>query len=83
MAETMQNELRQQLENTTRVAKKVDHVFILKSSKIPSILIEIGFLSNDSESLRLANSNYQRKMADAIYRGILRYHTMEHVSKSE
>ncbi len=81
-AETVQQELREQLENTSRVAKKVDTVFILKSSEIPSILIEVGFLSNLGETELLANTKYQQKLADAIYRGILRYHANGHVSRT-
>jgi N-acetylmuramoyl-L-alanine amidase len=82
-AETMQNELRKQLENTTRVAKKVDNVYILKTSSIPSILVEIGFLSNDEEARQLANQQYQKKLADAMYRGIIRYSIDGTVSKKK
>jgi N-acetylmuramoyl-L-alanine amidase len=79
----MQNEMRKQLENTTRVAKKVDNVYILKTSSIPSILVEIGFLSNDEEARQLANQQYQKKLADAMYRGIIRYSIDGTVSKKK
>lgn len=46
---------------------------VLKSPDIPSILIETGFLSNAYEEKQLAQSDYQKKMALAIYRGILKY----------
>jgi N-acetylmuramoyl-L-alanine amidase len=82
-AETMQNELRKQLENTTRVAKQTDKVFILKSATIPSILVEIGFLSNQQESQLLADHRYQRKLADAMYRGIIRFYGDGNMSKSK
>lgn len=73
-AEIVQRELREQLANTNRVAKKVDTVYILNRSKIPSVLIEVGFLSNEREASMLASSKYQRSLADAIYRGVMRYH---------
>jgi N-acetylmuramoyl-L-alanine amidase len=43
---------------------------VLKSPDIPSILIETGFISNVQESGLLATTNYQKKMAAAIHRGI-------------
>ncbi len=43
---------------------------VLKSPDIPSILVETGFISNPQESSLLATSNYQKKMAAALHRGI-------------
>jgi len=46
---------------------------VLKSPDIPSLLIETGFLSNPSEAKKLKTSDYQKKMAKAIFNGIKRY----------
>lgn len=46
---------------------------VLKSPDIPSILVETGFISNPSEAKNLANKNYQKKMAQAIFKGIIGY----------
>jgi N-acetylmuramoyl-L-alanine amidase len=46
---------------------------VLKSPDIPSILIETGFISNPSEAKKLANKNYQKKMAHSIFKGITQY----------
>lgn len=43
---------------------------VLKSPDIPSLLVETGFISNPAEASRLADPNYQRRMAAAIHRGI-------------
>ena len=43
---------------------------VLKSPDIPSILVETGFISNPGEARKLKTASYQRKMADAIFRGI-------------
>jgi len=43
---------------------------VLKSPDIPSILVETGFISNPGEARKLKTSSYQRRMADAIFRGI-------------
>lgn len=43
---------------------------VLKSPDIPSILVETGFISNPTEARQLADPNYQRQMAQAIFAGI-------------
>ena len=46
---------------------------VLKSPDIPSILVETGFISNPGEARKLARSDHQKKLADAIFQGIARY----------
>lgn len=73
LADFVQAELRNTLENTDRVAKTVNTVYLLKALKMPSVLVEVGFLSHPQESALLGDDVYQRKVATSIYRGILRY----------
>lgn len=73
----IQDELRVNLENTDRLAKKLSNVFILKEAKIPGAIVEVGFLSNPSEAELLREKEYQNKVAASIYQGILRYYTNE------
>ena len=40
---------------------------------MPSVLIEIGFISNPSEEKRLKKGAFQKKMAEAIGRGIANF----------
>ena len=47
---------------------------VLKSPDIPSMLVETAFISNPKEERRLKTSHYQRKLANAIFHGIRRYH---------
>jgi N-acetylmuramoyl-L-alanine amidase len=46
---------------------------VLKSPDIPSILIEMAFISNPLEEKRLTNAKYQKDLALAIYEGIVNY----------
>lgn len=46
---------------------------VLKSPAIPSILVEIGFLSNPKEEIKLGNPSYQNKLAEALFKGIYTY----------
>jgi N-acetylmuramoyl-L-alanine amidase len=76
IAKLIQQQFVEHLKNTTRVANKTDRsIYLLKISKIPSVLIEAGFLSHQKEANQLSDEKYQRKIADCIYRGILKYYT--------
>lgn len=55
---------------------------VLKSPDIPSVLIEMAFISNPSEEKRLTNAGYQKKLALAVYEGILKYSIGESSEKS-
>ncbi len=52
---------------------KKANFFVLKFSYMPSVLIEIGYLSNPGEARNLINRDYQRKIASEIARGINSY----------
>lgn len=46
---------------------------VLKSPDIPSILVETGFITNPDEERKLRSSDYQGKVALAIYTAINKY----------
>lgn len=72
LAETIQAELIRVLGNTNRAAKHEDF-FTNRLTKMPSVIVEIGFLSNQEEEKLLIQPKYQSKMAYAIYAGIVKY----------
>lgn len=76
----IQDEIKRNLENTDREAKKNQDIFILRNAKIPSVLVEAGFLSNSSEAHLLGTEEYQKKVAASIYQGILRHAAGERMS---
>ncbi|HEQ71222.1 MAG TPA: N-acetylmuramoyl-L-alanine amidase [Spirochaetia bacterium] len=43
---------------------------VVRKAKMPSILIELGFLSNRDEALKLASDEYLQKLSFAIYNGV-------------
>jgi N-acetylmuramoyl-L-alanine amidase len=77
LAADIQAEIRESLGNTSRAAKPNDTLYLLKTLKMPTALVEVGFLSHPEESRMLADEDYQKKVAAAIYRGILRYAASE------
>ena len=46
---------------------------VLKSANIPSILIELGYLSNRAEEIKLKTSLHRKKMSRLILKGIKKY----------
>ncbi len=46
---------------------------VLKAPDIPSILVETAFISNPDEEQNLLNTDYQTKMAGAIFSGVRNY----------
>lgn len=49
--------------------------WVLWSVSMPSILIEMGFLSNPTEEKFLTDEQHKKEIADAIYRGFAAYYT--------
>ncbi|MFC0469709.1 N-acetylmuramoyl-L-alanine amidase CwlD [Halalkalibacter kiskunsagensis] len=79
IAKFVQDEVRRNLENTSRQAKPIHNVYLLKHAETPGVLIEAGFLSNPTEAELLQTEEYQQKIAASIYQGILRHYTGESV----
>jgi len=46
---------------------------VLIGSRVPSILVEIGFLSNPQEENLLQRADHRQRIADALYRGVAQY----------
>ena len=47
--------------------------YVLRNTAMPSILVEVGFVTGQFDSRNLANPTYRSQMAQAIALGILRY----------
>lgn len=77
LAKFVQDEIRRNLENTTREAKPIQAIYLLKHANIPGVLVEAGFLSNPNEAAQLESEMYQEKIAASIYQGIMRFYAGE------
>jgi N-acetylmuramoyl-L-alanine amidase len=61
-----------------RGVKKAPFVVLIGAS-MPSILVEIGFISNSREESQLKRSDHRQKLAEALYKGVARYaETLSH-----
>lgn len=52
---------------------KQANFYVLRGAFMPSILIELGFISNPDEERLLANDEYQQRLARTIFEGIKRF----------
>lgn len=52
---------------------KTARFYVIKFTRIPSVLVEVGYLSNKFEELKLKDDSYADRMADVIAKGILTY----------
>lgn len=62
-----------QPENKRVNKQATSSTYLLHNAVVPAVLVECGFLSNESELLRLKDGEYQKKLAFSITGGILEY----------
>ncbi len=62
-------------ENDREALQKKDDIIITKDCKTTTVIVECGFLSNETECVKLADEAYQIKLAEAIKLGIDNYFT--------
>lgn len=70
------NNVIKELKKITKMHKKTPqsgNFAVLKSSDIPSILVETGFISNHKEEKNLTWGKHQQRLASAIHTGIKNY----------
>lgn len=67
-------EIQTQLINTTGFIDrgiKTANFYVLRNTSAPSVLVELGFISNPREEALLAEGEFQGKLAQAIAKGII------------
>ncbi len=62
-----------QPDNTRETKPATSSIYLLWHTEVPSVMVECGFLSNESEEKKLNDKIYQQQMAFAIYNGLLDY----------
>lgn len=78
LAETIQAHLIAGIaDGTDRAALSKRDVLLFKNPTVPIVIVECGFLSNRSEEALLMQDDYQRKLAECIYNGIMEFSNRE------
>lgn len=73
LAETMQQALKNFPQGNRRQAKQDLGILVLNANKIPGVLVETGYATNQQEAAMLSNEAYQQKLAAHIAKA-LAYH---------
>ena len=71
LAKSIQSYFKSELKS--KMLPKPGDYYLLNETSIPGVLLECGFLSNPSERKLLQEKNYQDKIAEAIFAGVLQY----------
>ncbi len=70
LATAIQNELVKHLKATNRGVVQRTNLVVLRETKMPAVLVELGFISNPAEQLKLMDENYLKLAAEAMANGI-------------
>jgi N-acetylmuramoyl-L-alanine amidase len=62
-----------QTQNARKRVEMAAEYFLLKCAPCPSVIVECGFLSNAEDERLLCDGAWQKKMASAIFSGLLAY----------
>jgi N-acetylmuramoyl-L-alanine amidase len=49
--------------------------YVVRNNNVPSVLIELGFITNNSDYQKLTSDYYQNIFAQSIYNGIVQYYS--------
>ena len=74
IAKTIQEEFNNNLNSPLEEKKLNDSIYMYKKLKIPGVLIECGFISNNKERELLNSDNYQDEIVDSIINGLIKYY---------
>lgn len=66
------DELSTALGSRNRGVSNGDSIYIVRTSKVPVTLLEVGFISNNEEFNLLCSDSYKKKAAQGIYNGIMK-----------
>lgn len=72
LAEYIQQELIKVPGMNLRIAKPGDF-YVIKNTPMPAVIVEMGYISNSKERVKLQQSWYQDQLARAVAKGIARY----------
>ncbi len=71
LAKALVNDLSVALNTKNRGSIKSEFI-VIKHNTVPAVLIELGYMTNDTELSKLTDETYQKKAAETIYRTITR-----------
>ncbi|MDR2079848.1 MAG: N-acetylmuramoyl-L-alanine amidase, partial [Treponema sp.] len=50
---------------------KAEQWFVVRNARMPSVLVELGFVTNETDALLMNDDGYLKKLSEAVYKGII------------
>jgi N-acetylmuramoyl-L-alanine amidase len=72
LASDIQTSLIKFTEATDKGTEK-ENFYVLRNNKVPAVLVEMGFITNKSEAIKLNDDVYRKALVNGIYEGIVNY----------
>ena len=70
VAKILQESLQEIDPENHRKAKANETYYLLRRTKVPTVIVECGFLTNPEEAEKLSGEEYQEQVAEAVAKGI-------------
>jgi N-acetylmuramoyl-L-alanine amidase len=70
LASIIQMELDKKLDSSPNRGIKQAGFYVLIGASMPNVLVEVGFVSNPQEEIKLTKASYRQKIAESIYNSI-------------
>ena len=70
VAKILQESLQEIDPENHRQAKANETYYLLRRTKVPTVIVECGFLTNPEEAEKLSGEEYQEQVAEAVAKGI-------------
>ena len=49
---------------------KAEEWFVVRNARMPSVLVELGFVTNETDAVLMSDDAYLKNLSDALYKGI-------------
>ncbi|WP_147802777.1 N-acetylmuramoyl-L-alanine amidase [Alkalicoccus halolimnae] len=72
LAENLQTEMIDKLKTRDRGVKQ-QGFYVIRNTTMPSVLVELGFMTNKAEADRMKTNSFRNAAADALYEGTVNY----------
>jgi len=72
-AQIIHDDLMKQINTTDRGLSERPKLVVLNQTKMPAVLVETGFVTSPTDAQLLTDDNFQWKVAQGIYNGIVDY----------
>ena len=73
LATEINNNIANNLSLTNRGAKS-QNLYVCRNTKMPAVLVEVGFITNEEEAKRCADESSQQKVAESIAEVVAKYY---------